>query len=177
MGDMNLNMPIPDCIGMTSVADTADCNCTESGKVDFSKVFPNGGFRKFAYISYMGDSRVERFVDYLESGFIMGTRCRKCLKVFFPPRADCCHCLSGEMEWLRVKDSGKLLSFSTLYFAPSGFSRDLPYTVAVLDCGEYKIFGRIDPSIPERDLSIGMEMRTVSHRFPDGNLSYVFEKS
>jgi hypothetical protein len=170
-------MPMPDLMGIKPVSNTTDCNCTEARKHQRGPNNTDGGFRKFGTVSFMNASRVSGFIDYLESGLIMGTRCKKCSKDFFPPRADCCQCMSSVMEWFRVKGSGRLQSFSTLYFAPAGFAQDIPYTVAVLDYGEYKIFGRIDPSIPECDLSIGMEMRTISHRLPNGNLSYVFKKS
>ena len=134
-------------------------------------------FNKFGTVSFTGVTRVNDFIGYLEQGKLMGTRCKKCGLHFFPPRADCYHSLDSDMEWFEVKGTGKLLSYSTLTFAPTGFTQDLPYTIAVLDYGDYKVFGRVDSSIPEKELSVGMAMKAVVHKLPNGQLSYVFQKA
>jgi hypothetical protein len=46
----------------------------------------------------------------------------------------------------------------------------------VLDYGDYKVFGRIDKSIPEEELSVGMEMKSVVQQLPNEHISYVFQK-
>jgi len=61
--------------------------------------------------------------------------------------------------------------------APSGFEGDLPYAIAVLDYGNFKIFGRISKDVPEKEVKIGMEMKTVVNRLPSGQLNYVFMKA
>lgn len=132
-------------------------------------------FKKFGSVSFTGVSRVNDFIDYLEQGKVMGTRCRQCGKHFFPPRADCSHSLSSDMEWFEVKGNGRLLTYSTLKYAPAGFEKDLPYTIAVLDYGDYKVFGRIDSSVAEENISVGMELHTTPAKLPDGQLTYVFK--
>lgn len=134
-------------------------------------------FSKFGTVSFTGISRVNDFIDYLEKGKVMGTRCKKCGLKFFPPRADCYKSLDSDMEWFEVTGTGKLLSFSSLTFAPTGFAQDLPYTIAVLDYGDYKVFGRIDSSIPVKELSVGMAMKTAVHTLPNGHFNYVFQKA
>jgi uncharacterized OB-fold protein len=134
-------------------------------------------FSKFGTVSFTGITRINDFIGYLEQGKLMGTKCKKCGIHYFPPRADCYHSLDSEMEWFEVKGAGKLLSFSTLTFAPTGFTQDLPYTIAVLDYGDYKVFGRIDKPIPEKELSIGMEMKTAVQQLTNEHLTYVFQKA
>jgi uncharacterized OB-fold protein len=94
----------------------------------------------------------------------------------FPPTTDCAECLSSDVEWFEVTSTGKLVSFSKLMYGPVGFEEDLPYSVALLDYGDYKVFGRIDKSIPDDELSIGMAMKTKPITLPDGQLSYVIGK-
>jgi len=53
----------------------------------------------------------------------------------------------------------------------------LPYAIAVLDYGSFKIFGRISKDVPEEEVKIGMEMKTVVNRLPSGQLNYVFMKA
>lgn len=134
-------------------------------------------FSKFGTVSFTGITRINDFVGYLEQGKIMGTKCKKCGIRYFPPRADCCQSLDSDMEWFEVAGKGKLLSFSTLTFAPTGFTQDLPYTIAVLDYGDYKVFGRIDKAIPEKELSVGMELKTTVQQLPNEHVTYVFQKA
>ena len=90
-----------------------------------------------------------------------GDKVQKDRALLFPPRADSYESLSDEVEWFEVTGTGKLLTYSTLTFAPVGFENDLPYTIGVLDYGEYKVFGRIDKSVPEEKLSVGLDMEAV----------------
>ena len=134
-------------------------------------------FKKFGTVSFTSITKTNDFISHLESGKIMGTRCKDCGKVFFPPRADCYLCLADNMEWFEVSGTGKLVTYSRLKFAPIGFGDDLPYAIALLDYGDYKVFGRIASDIPEEDLTVGMEMKTVPNSLPNGQINYVFERA
>lgn len=134
-------------------------------------------FKKFGTVSFTSVTKVNDFIDYLEEGKVMGTRCQECGMVFFPPRADCYHCLSGSVEWFEVSGKGKLTSYSKLQYAPVGFEGDLPYSIAILDYGDYKIFGRISSDIPEDEIKLGMEMKPAVNKLPNGQMNYVFEKA
>lgn len=134
-------------------------------------------FKKFGTISFTSVTKVNDFIDYLEKGKVVGTRCKGCGQVFFPPRADCYQCLSSDMEWFEVSGTGKLVSFSKLEYAPAGFGDDLPYALAVLDYGEYKVFGRISSDLSDEEIKVSMEMKTVVNRLPNGQLNYVFQKA
>ena len=134
-------------------------------------------FKKFGTVSFTSTTKVNDFINYLEEGKVMGSRCKECGLVFFPPRADCYKCFSSDMEWFEVAGNGKLLAYSKLKYAPVGFDEDLPYCIAVLDYGDYKIFGRIASDIPDDEISLGMEMKTAVNTLPNGQLNYVFQKS
>ena len=133
-------------------------------------------FKKFGTVSFTSISKVNDFVNYLEDGKVMYTRCKDCGLVFFPPRSDCYQCLTSNTEWLEVSGKGKLLSYSKLEYAPVGFGDDLPYSIAVLDYGNYKVFGRIARDIPDEEIEVGMEMKTEVNSLPSGQLNYVFKK-
>lgn len=133
-------------------------------------------FKKFGTVSFTSTTKVNDFIDYLEEGKVMGSRCKECGLVFFPPRADCYKCFSSDMEWFDVTGNGKLMAYSKLKYAPVGFDEDLPYCIAVLDYGDYKIFGRIASDIPEDEIKLGMEMNTAVNTLPNGQLNYVFQK-
>jgi uncharacterized protein len=134
-------------------------------------------FKRFGTVSFTAITKTNDFVDYLEKGKVMGTKCRDCGALYFPPRSDCSKCLDSNMEWFEVSGTGKLLSYSELKYGPVGFEDDLPYTIALLDYGNHKVFGRISKDIPFEDLSIGMELKTQTTTLPNGQLGYVFEKA
>ncbi len=134
-------------------------------------------FTEFGTVSFAAVTRVNDFIGHLENGKLMGTRCVKCGKTFFPPRAQCCECLSEEMEWFEVAGEGKLVGYSTLQYAPTGFTEEVPYTIALVDYGDYKVFGRIDASVPEADLAVGMTLKAAVSRTSNGRLTYVFKRA
>jgi len=134
-------------------------------------------FKKFGTVSFTSITKINDFIDYLEQGKVMGTRCKSCGLMFFPPRADCYQCLSGDMEWFEVSGTGKLVTYSKLEYAPVGFGDDLPYAIALLDYGDYKVFGRIAGDLPEEEIKVGMEMKTMVNHLSTGQLNYVFTKA
>jgi uncharacterized OB-fold protein len=134
-------------------------------------------FNKFGRVSFTAITKVNDFVDHLEAEKVTGTRCKDCGLYFFPPRADCHQCLTSNMEWFEVSGSGSLVTFSRLQYAPAGFEEDAPYYIAVVEFGDYKVFGRISKDVSEDEISVGMAMKTAVDKFPNGQLTYVFQKA
>ena len=81
------------------------------------------------------------------------------------------------MEWFEINGKGRLVTYSRLEFAPVGFQDDVPYCIALLDYGDFKVFGRIDAGLEEDAIKVGMEMVTASSALPNGQLNYVFKKA
>ena len=132
-------------------------------------------FERFGIKSFTAVSKVNDFIDHLEGGNVTGTKCKTCGLVFFPPRADCYQCLSGEVEWFDIEGAGTLLSYSMLKYAPAGFEADTPYAVALVDFNTCKVFGRIAKDISEKNLKTGMQMKAVVHRLQDDKIAYEFQ--
>jgi hypothetical protein len=134
-------------------------------------------FKKFGTVSFTGITKTNDFVDYLEKGKVMGTRCLDCGLMFFPPRADCYQCLASNMEWFEISGPAKLVTYSKLEYAPVGFQDDVPYYIALLDYGNFKVFGRIAADLSEDEIKVGMPMKTAVNQLPNGQLNYVFKKA
>ena len=134
-------------------------------------------FRRFGTVSFTGISKINDFIDHLHDGRITGTRCTDCGRAFFPPRADCCRCRTSHMQWFDVSGTGRLVTYSQLGFAPVGFQDDVPYCIALLDYGDFKVFGRIAAELTEEELTVGMEMITAVNKLPNGQINYVFKKA
>ena len=133
-------------------------------------------FKKFGVVPFTAVTKVNDFISYLEKGVVAGTKCKDCGTKYFPPKADCHKCLTSNMEWFEITGTGKLITFSTLQYAPVGFEQDLPYTIAVVDFGEYKVFGRMSPDIPVEEIKVGMELKVTPYKHKNGQLLYVFVK-
>ena len=136
------------------------------------------GFERFGIVGFTSQSKVGPFIDNLDKGILAGTQCKKCGKLFFPPRSDCSFCLSDQMEWAPVKGKGKLISYSTLIYAPTGFEADLPYTIALVEFeGQMKVFGRLGKDIKPENIAIGMELQYSIVKLPNDRISYEFKKA
>jgi len=136
------------------------------------------GFEKFGKVSYISETKVADFVKYLEEGKIMATRCRKCGRLYFPPRADCPNDLSSEMKWEELSGRCKLLTYTTVHFAPTGFQDDLPYTLALARCEEgVNVYARLSKDINENEISIGMDLKLTPVKLPNDRITYEFKKA
>ena len=133
-------------------------------------------FKKFGVVPFTASTKVNDFIDYLEKGVVAGTQCKDCGTKYFPPKADCHKCLTSNMEWFEITGTGKLVTYSTLQYAPVGFEQDLPYTIALVDFGEYKVFGRMSKDIDVNEIKIGMELKVTPVKLPNEQLLYVFVK-
>jgi len=134
-------------------------------------------FSKFGKISYVSETKVADFVKYLEEGKTMATRCNKCGKLYFPPRADCPDDLSMDMTWEELSGRCKLLTYTLAHFAPTGFQDDLPYTIALAQCEEgVKVYALLSKDINGDEIRIGMDLRLTPLRLPNGRITYELKK-
>src|SRR2546430_11336554 len=78
----------------------------------------------------------------------MGTRCKECDTLYFPPRADCPKCRGSEIAWVPIDGKGKLITFTEVYFAPPAFQDATPYLLglAELDDG-LRVFAPISSEV------------------------------
>ncbi len=101
----------------------------------------------------------DSYEQFLNSGKIMGSKCKKCGALSLPPRPLCVSCFGSQMEWVQFKGNGKLAAFTSIVVAPppmarEGFGRNNPYVVGVVELQEgVKIVARItgvDAKKPEQ---------------------------
>lgn len=135
------------------------------------------GFERFGRVSFTSQTKVAAFVDYLEKGEVVASRCTRCGARYFPPRADCYRCLSDKMAFEPIKGSGRLLSFTTANYAPTGFEADVPYTLALAEFDGVKVFGRVSREVPVEELAVGLPVRLNVVQLPNGQLTYEFVKA
>ncbi|MCK4444902.1 MAG: Zn-ribbon domain-containing OB-fold protein [Thermoplasmata archaeon] len=109
-------------------------------------------------ISFVPPSKIKEYIEYLDKGQIAGTKCKNCGTMHFPPRADCDNCMSSDMEWLEREPKGKLATYTTIFYGPTGFEEDAPYTICVVDLeGGGRLMGWLDEA-KEEDLDVGKDV-------------------
>jgi uncharacterized OB-fold protein len=98
----------------------------------------------------------------------MGSRCKQCGETSFPPRADCEACLGAEFEFVERNGKARLLTYTKIVAAPTGFEEVAPYVVGVADLEQGgRILAWIGESIPENEISMDMELQVVPRIFEE----------
>jgi len=135
------------------------------------------GFEKFGLVSYASQTRVARFVEYLEAGKICGTKCLSCGHLDFPPRAYCSRCFSEKWEWAQLSGKCKLVTFTKVDSAPAAFKAEAPYFLGLAELLEGpKVFASIDASLSETDLKPNVPLLLEPRKLGNGNFSYALMK-
>jgi uncharacterized OB-fold protein len=125
-------------------------------------------FSWFGKINYTPHTKVDQFAEYLKDGYLMGSRCKSCGYNTYPPRADCPKCLSSEFEFVEWSGKGKLMTFTKITAAPTGFQDIAPYTVGLVELEDGgRLIGWFGESIPEQEQAIGMDLQVVPRLFEE----------
>ncbi len=133
------------------------------------------GFENFGTVSFTTEAKTEEFINYLEQGKVMTTRCKKCGTAYFPPKMDCPSCLDSDVEWFEITGTGKLVTYTIVHYGPSGFEDEAPYTLAIADFDGLRIFGRISKDIEEDSIVPGMAIKVVPVKSGE-KIAYEFQK-
>jgi uncharacterized OB-fold protein len=137
-------------------------------------------FKWFGKVNFSQYTKVNDFAQYLKDGYIMGSRCKQCGYESFPPRADCPQCLSGDFEFKEISGRGKLLTYTVIHAAPTGFDDEVPYTIGVVDLEETgRLMAWFGDTIPDEEIKIGMDLQVVPRifeQFEDIRVYYSLEK-
>jgi uncharacterized OB-fold protein len=119
-------------------------------------------FKWFGLVSHVPYTKVDGFAEHLRDGRIVGSRCRLCSRVTFPPRADCAECLGEEFDFVEYSGRGTLHTYTRIEAAPTGFEDLAPYVVGVIDLEEGgRALAWFGESVKEDDIEIGMDLQLV----------------
>ncbi|NIR47401.1 Zn-ribbon domain-containing OB-fold protein [candidate division KSB1 bacterium] len=88
-------------------------------------------------------------------------RCESCGKIHFPPRLICPDCQSGSFRVIKLRDKGKVLTYTVIHVAPEQFATQTPYIMAIVELNDgVKITSQIvDCGI--EDVRIGEKVKVV----------------
>ncbi len=107
---------------------------------------------------------ISRFLDGLKRAEIWGRRCNRCGRTLVPPRMYCEECFRATDEWVKLKDSGRVNTFSVSYVNVDASRRKSPILVAVVEVeGASKEMGILHllREVRPKDVHIGMRVKAV----------------
>jgi len=117
------------------------------------------GFEKFGQAGYISQTKVTPLISYLEKGVVVGTRCKNCGKLYFPPRADCLDCRKSEIEWVPLEGKAKLVTFTEVFFGPPAFEKSTPYVLGLAEFENgLRVFAPISHDLGRRELRPDLEL-------------------
>jgi len=132
---------------------------------------------RFGKVNFVKEAKIRDFIRFLEDGKIAATKCKKCRKLYFPPRADCESCLSNEMEWITLSDKCKLITYTNVHFAPPRFRYDCPYPLALAQFHEgLRVFAPLSKEIKEGEIKIGLDLKLTVTKLIGDRIIYEFKK-
>jgi hypothetical protein len=105
----------------------------------------------------------ERFFrEIKDNARFVGTRCEGCSITYVPPRLYCERCFAKLDDWVEVKPTGTVHTYTVLHLALEGSSLEEPEILAfvVLDGGDGGLVHRLGEVAPD-ELEIGMRVEAV----------------
>ena len=88
-------------------------------------------------------------------------KCKKCGKLFFPPRLVCAACGSKGFDKTKLSENGTIISYTMIRVAPADFATQVPYAIAVVESDNgVRLTTQVVDCKPE-DLEIGKKVKFV----------------
>ena len=106
-------------------------------------------------------------------------KCRGCGKIAFPRRVKCDGCGKTEFEKTKLKDTGKVLTYTIIRVAPQEFVDEAPYAIGIVELDDKT---RITAQIVDVDfdkiktgMNVKLEFRRIQEVGEAGILCYGYK--
>lgn len=144
----------PDVLGGTPL---------DAAELKSGKVFTNFYVPKIEYAWDTGEA-IGRYLEELKNGRLIARRCHRCKRTMIPPRMFCERCFRPTDEWVQVKDTGTVNTFSLCYVSWDVQRLKQPEIPAVIEIdgaspgmGIMHVLGNVDP----KRVHVGMKVKAV----------------
>ncbi len=105
-----------------------------------------------------------RFLTELKEGRIIGRKCRECGRILVPPRMFCEEDFRETDEWVYVRDTGSVKTYSISYLNADASRAKKPTVVVVIaldGASEGMGFLHLLEGVNPEDVRIGMKVKAV----------------
>src|SRR3990170_1614204 len=99
---------------MKAMPDVVRGTPVNTKEVARGKVFTTSYTPKLRYRWDEGEA-IGRYLEEFREGRLIARSCGQCARVMIPPRMFCERCFRPTDQWVYVKDTGKILTFSLCY--------------------------------------------------------------
>jgi len=120
-----------------------------------------GSDLKYSWTAGVG---ISRYLDGLKNGVLWARKCRGCGRTLIPPRMYCEECFRPTDEWVKVRDTGRVNTFSIVYVNTDASRRKKPILVSIVEIdgaspemGILHLLGEVAP----KDVTVGMKVKAV----------------
>ena len=116
------------------------------------------------------------FIELMNNKKIHGTKCKKCGKVWMPPRINCSDCFANT-EWVELKTSGEIMISTIAWFTTSAFIASVPYAMGFVkidgaDTGMLQ--GIFSENLVPSKIRKGKKVRAVFNKEREGKMTDFF---
>jgi hypothetical protein len=151
---------------MTSEPRTVRGTQLDAADLEHGKTFLTAYTPKLRYTFDTGEA-MSRYLAELKEGRLIARSCHKCARVMIPPRMFCERCFRSTDDWVYVKDTGTVNTFSLCYVSWDVRRLKRPEIPAVIEIdgaspgtGILHLIRRVRP----KDVYIGMRVTAVWKR-------------
>ncbi len=116
------------------------------------------------HYSWASGVAVGRFLSELKNGKLIARKCNTCNRILIPPRMFCEDCFRDTDEWVYVKDTGTINTYSVDHVGTDAHRLSEPLFVAVVTidgASELMGFLHLLGEVLEKDIKIGMKVQAV----------------
>lgn len=114
--------------------------------------------------SWASGVAVSRFLTELKNARLIARKCNECKRVLIPPRMFCEDCFRDTDEWVYVKDTGVVNTYSIAHVGADASRLSSPLYVAVINidgASELMGFLHLLGEVSESNLRIGLKVQAV----------------
>ena len=128
---------------------------------------------------YLSSYKYRYSMDHFQNWFkklkekkLVGTQCRSCNTVFFPPRLVCGYCLVKPDLWVDVRDTAQVATFNITYEKnpQTGEITEKPVVCVRHDGTDTAFLAQLSPEINFRETYVGMPLKVKWRDEPEGNI-------
>ena len=110
---------------------------------------------------------------------LVGEMCTECGKVAFPRGAVCPECGSSDLEEVKLRETGRVVTWTVVRNPPAGYEKYSPFVVGLveLDDGVRVLSQIVDVELDEVETGMRVEVafRRVKEDGPSGIIEYGFK--
>lgn len=101
---------------------------------------------------------IEQFYKFVSERKLMAAKCKKCGTMLLPPRPMCTKCFSSDLEWVELKNKGKLLTYTVIHVSSKQFESLIPYAVGIVKLEDGPKLPGMIQDVESEKISVGMSL-------------------